>query len=369
VTCQYKSIAGERLDDLTAPIDTRAKIGPAPTWDRHKHSADVRSYSQEMREYEALTRELSAIRTCANDYFGEVVESWSKTCGDPRGCSDGQVNLFFRSLEGPLAEKLAELESRTASWAGQFASLARLSALLNAADQGELRIGTRTMIAALRLKKYSFYEASLMSWEDQVYGVQPATQSEEETPPVWAIEAFDSAAGKLGHLLLLLKGGGSEPQGLVPGWRQPATSGSEQRRDTAFILMWMSEDHPELTDVKEGITEVFREFGVSAIRADDIEHEGVITERILQEISSAEFLIADLTGARPNVYYEIGYAHALGKRPILYRKKDTALHFDLAGRNVPSYANVSDLKQMLRARLEALLGIESPVSKKRRPIA
>ena len=66
--------------------------------------------------------------------------------------------------------------------------------------------------------------------------------------------------------------------------------------------MWMSEDHPELTDVKEGITEVFREFGISAIRADDIEHEGVITARVLQEISSAEFLIADLTGARPNIY-------------------------------------------------------------------
>ena len=64
--------------------------------------------------------------------------------------------------------------------------------------------------------------------------------------------------------------------------------------------------------------------------------------------------------AQANVYYEVGYAHALGKRPILYQKKDSILHFDLAGVNVPTYVNVSDLKQKLRVRLEALLRIESP---------
>ena len=56
------------------------------------------------------------------------------------------------------------------------------------------------------------------------------------------------------------------------------------------------------------------------------------------------------------MYYEVGYAHALGKRPILFRRKGTPLHFDLVVHNVPEYANVTELRTKLRSRLEAILG-------------
>ncbi len=126
--------------------------------------------------------------------------------------------------------------------------------------------------------------------------------------------------------------------------------------NTAFIVMWMDSDRPELDDVCGAIKDVCRTFGITALRADDIEHSDQITELVLSRIASSEFVIADLTGERPNVYYEVGFAQAIGKRPILVRRQESHVHFDLSVHNVRAYKNLTKLKEILNNRFEAILG-------------
>ncbi len=135
---------------------------------------------------------------------------------------------------------------------------------------------------------------------------------------------------------------------------QPNPAKERTEKDTAFIIMSMDPNNFDLVDVLNGIKAEFESFGISAIRVDDIQEQNIITEAILQRIRISEFLIADLTYERPNVYYEVGYAQAHGKRPMLIAKDGTRIHFDLTVHNVIYYKNVTELKAKLKKRLSAV---------------
>jgi hypothetical protein len=134
---------------------------------------------------------------------------------------------------------------------------------------------------------------------------------------------------------------------------------------TAFIIMRMDKDYKEGPEVCKTIKEVCKTFGINAVRADDVEHSDKITDLILNKIRKSEFLIADLTGEKPNVYYEVGYAHAICKSPHLYRHSGTKLHFDLSVHNVPEYESIEDLKIQLTKRFLAITQKSSNTKKRK----
>ncbi|OZF33132.1 hypothetical protein CH294_18100 [Rhodococcus sp. 14-2483-1-1] len=70
--------------------------------------------------------------------------------------------------------------------------------------------------------------------------------------------------------------------------------------------------------------------GLRAVRADaDIFGTGKIIDQIWRGISNAAVLIAELTTKNPNVFYELGLAHALQKPVILVSSNQDDVPFDL----------------------------------------
>jgi len=126
------------------------------------------------------------------------------------------------------------------------------------------------------------------------------------------------------------------------------------RENFAFVAMAMDPGAPELDDVLDAIRESAAKCGVVAERVDDNETNEPITARMLQAIEEAEYVIVDLTGERPNVYYEAGYAHGLGKTPIYAVRAGTAIHFDIRDYPVITYKNMRSLKDALAKRLTRL---------------
>jgi len=74
-------------------------------------------------------------------------------------------------------------------------------------------------------------------------------------------------------------------------------------------------------------------------------------------IDDAEFIVCDLSGERPNVYYELGYAHGSGNeaaRILLIAKRDTHLHFDIAPLRVEFYESTEHLRSIISSKLKVM---------------
>ena len=116
-----------------------------------------------------------------------------------------------------------------------------------------------------------------------------------------------------------------------------------------FVLMPFNEDFDDI--YKLGIKEAAKEVGAYAERVDEqIFTEGIL-ERIFNQISKADVIVADMTGRNPNVFYEVGYAHALGKIVLLLTQKADDIPFDLKHKQHIIYGNSGSKIQSLRSEL------------------
>jgi hypothetical protein len=92
-------------------------------------------------------------------------------------------------------------------------------------------------------------------------------------------------------------------------------------------------------------------------RIDQEAFTGDIIERVKKKIETAAVVIAELTGANPNVYLEVGYAWGKEIPTVLLVKKPEELSFDVRGQRCLKYEIIRELEETLTKELTGLLQI------------
>ena len=90
---------------------------------------------------------------------------------------------------------------------------------------------------------------------------------------------------------------------------------------------------------------ILEELGYKAIRADMINHPGIITSQIIEHLVSDELVIADLTGSNANVLYELAVRHTLRKPFIQIMTSGEKLPFDI-GQNRTIFFDYKELSSI-----------------------
>jgi hypothetical protein len=99
------------------------------------------------------------------------------------------------------------------------------------------------------------------------------------------------------------------------------------QNDLCFVLMPFREPFFRLYEnhVKPTLTKI----GFKVIKADDIFTSTAIIEDIWKFINESRLIIADVTGKNPNVFYELGVAHTIGKDFVILTQDKDDVPFDL----------------------------------------
>jgi hypothetical protein len=129
----------------------------------------------------------------------------------------------------------------------------------------------------------------------RAFNVQPAAESRPSTAEVEAGVPVD--------------------EGLVRTSVQPKEPRVRQFLDTCFVMMpfgpWYDRYYQDI------YVPAIKDAGFEPIRADELFTTGSVVEQIWEQIEKSKVLLADLTEKNPNVFYELGLAHA-AKKPVVF---------------------------------------------------
>ncbi|MFO7634712.1 MAG: hypothetical protein R6W76_19335 [Caldilinea sp.] len=134
---------------------------------------------------------------------------------------------------------------------------------------------------------------------------------------------------------------------------------AERIRTSSFVLVIMSfQESADLKLIYETIKGICSEFEYKARRVDESNLLRPIMPEIIRQMRQGAFVIADVTDSRANVFYELGFAHGLGKDTVLLARKGTEenLPFDIKDWPLLTWdiQNLNEFKGKLREHIRAI---------------
>ncbi|UAB68708.1 hypothetical protein INR79_09095 [Vibrio sp. SCSIO 43132] len=146
---------------------------------------------------------------------------------------------------------------------------------------------------------------------------------------------------------------------VAPIFGKPIEKEAHPWSDIFVMMPFLDEMEPVYTD---HILPIASKLKISCSRGDDFFSSNSIMQEVWSAIYYCKIGIADCTGRNPNVFYEIGMAHSLGKRCILLAQSIDDIPFDLRHLRTIIYEytprGMKMLEKILRSTLQAELQIK-----------
>ena len=117
---------------------------------------------------------------------------------------------------------------------------------------------------------------------------------------------------------------------------------------------------PSFNQVFDCINSAAQSVNLRCRRADNIWEHAAIIQDVVSLIDRSRIVICDCTGRNPNVFYEAGIAHTLGRDVIIITQNEHDIPFDLRHLRYIRYLNntqgLNELALALQSRMQTILG-------------
>jgi GAF domain-containing protein len=379
---QYKDIEGKRIDPNPRMIEDGVKAALClPMMFQEEvlgalwlHYETVQDFSPQEIEYIKLYVNHAAI-VCRNaELYAQISAQASRLAtlhkiGQAISAEHEQQQVLYRITQSAM--ELLNAKGSGIYEADPEKRVLRLVASLELGRLGrnvQIEYGQGLAGRVIEAPKLDLHIPDYDAWEDKI----PGHAAEGILGSVIGIRLESEAFGRLGvlivndevgrsydddrDLLLMLAGRASDHLGLVK--LLETIKRTEPALDEKKVFVDISYAR-EFDNVFRAIQFASARYGLVAKRIKDEDDDNrLIVARMLEGIQSAAFFVADLTGERPNVYFELGFAMALDKPIIIIARKGETIHFDVQGFSRIEYMDTQELEEELAQRFAAEMSVD-----------